>query len=113
MERDKEQNLKTLWGKEKLDNFFPRQELVDEMRKLHEEHCEARQKAQEDNNMGNMGEIAEEEKELSEEGAIWARKLDGAEIDKENKILYVLEFKHTNDQREECEEGAKSVSPRA
>jgi hypothetical protein len=57
------------------------------MRKLHEEHREAKQKAQEDSDMGNAGEIAEEEKEFSEEGAIWARKLDGAAIDKENKIL--------------------------
>ena len=31
LERDKEQMLKTLWGKEKLDFFFSRQELVDEM----------------------------------------------------------------------------------
>jgi hypothetical protein len=30
--------------------------------------------------MGNAGEIAEEEKEISEEGAIWARKLDGAAV---------------------------------
>ena len=27
---DKEQTLKTLWTEEKLDDFFPRQELVDE-----------------------------------------------------------------------------------
>jgi hypothetical protein len=39
LERDKEHTLKTLWRKEKLDDLFPRQELVDEMRKLHEEHC--------------------------------------------------------------------------
>ena len=57
--------------------------------------------------MGDAGEIAEEEKEFSEEGAIWARKLDGAVIDKENKILYVLEFKRTTDQREEYEKGAR------
>ena len=37
LERDKEQTLKTLWEKEKLDKFFPRQELVEEMHKLHEE----------------------------------------------------------------------------
>ena len=30
-ERDKEQTLKTLWREEKLDEFFPRQELVEEM----------------------------------------------------------------------------------
>ena len=48
---DKEQTLKTLWGKEKLDECFPRQELVDEMRKLHEEHREAKRKAQEDIDM--------------------------------------------------------------
>ena len=29
LERDKEQTLKTLWEKEKLDDYFPRQELVD------------------------------------------------------------------------------------
>ena len=46
-------------------------------------------------------ETAEEEKEFSEEGAIWARKLDGAAIDKEKKILSVLEFKRTTDLREE------------
>ena len=45
--------------------------------------------------------------EFSEEGAIWARKLDGAAIDKEKKIRYVLEFKRTTDQREEYEEGAR------
>ena len=57
--------------------------------------------------MGDAGETAEEEKEFSEEVAIWARKLDGAVIDKEKKILYVLEFKRTTDQREEYEEGAR------
>ena len=31
----------------------------------------------------------------------------GAAIDKENKILYVLEFKRTTDQREEHERGAR------
>ena len=48
---------KTLWGKEKLDNFLPRQELVDELRKLHEEHREAKRKAQEDSGVGDAGEI--------------------------------------------------------
>ena len=56
--------------------------------------------------MGDVGETAEEEKEFSEEEAIWGRKLDGAAIDKENKILYVLQFKRTTYQREEYEEGA-------
>jgi hypothetical protein len=37
------------------------------MRKLHEEHHEAKQKAQEDSNMGNTEEIAEEENELQRE----------------------------------------------
>ena len=80
---------------------------MDEMRKLHEEHREAKRKVQEDSDMGDEGEIAEEEKDFSEEGAIWARKLDGAAIDKENRILYVLEFKRTTDQREEHERGAR------
>ena len=31
--------------------------------------------------MGDAGETAKEEKEFSEEEAIWARKLDGAAID--------------------------------
>ena len=90
LESDKEQKLKSLWGKEKLDDFFPslRQELVGEMRKLHEKHCEAKRKARKDSDMGDAGETAEEEKEFSEEGAIWARKLDGLVIDKENKIQY-------------------------
>jgi hypothetical protein len=95
LERDKEQTLKTLWGEEKLHDFFPRQDLVEEMHKLHEEHRETKRKAREDSDMGDAGETDEEEKEFSEEGAIWARKLDGAAIDKENKILYVLEFKRT------------------
>ena len=80
MESDKEQTLKTLWGEEKLNDFFPRQELVDEMHKLHEEHREAKRKAREDSDMGDAGETAEEEKEFSDEEAIWARKLDGAAI---------------------------------
>ena len=90
LERDKEQTLKTLWGKEKLDDFFPREELVDEMRELHEEHRETKRKAREDSDMGDAGETAEKEKEFSEEGAIWARKLDRAAIDTEKKMLYVL-----------------------
>ena len=45
--------------------------------------------------------------DAGEEEGIWARKLDGAAIDKENKILYVLEFKRTTDQKEEYEEGAR------
>jgi hypothetical protein len=61
--------------------------------------------------MGDAGkpQTAEEEKEFSEEGAVWARKLDGVVIVKENKIQYVLEFKHATDQREEYEasEGAR------
>ena len=36
-----------------------------------------------------MGETAEEEKEFSEKGAIWVRKLDGLAIDKKEKILPV------------------------
>ena len=78
LERNKEQTLKTLWREEKLDEFFPRQELV---HKLHEEHREAKRKAREDSDMGDAGETAEEEKEFSEEEAMWARKLDGAAID--------------------------------
>ena len=77
------------------------------MRKLHEEHREAKRKVREDSDMGEAGETAEEEEEFSEEGAIWTRKLDGVAIDKENKILYVLEFKRTTDHREEYEEGAR------
>ena len=57
--------------------------------------------------MGDAGETAKEEKEFSEEEAIWARKLDGSAIHKKNKILHVLEFKRTTDQREEYEEGAR------
>ena len=52
LEHDKEQTLKTLWGEEKLDEFFPRQDLVDEMHKLHEEHRESKRKAREDSDMG-------------------------------------------------------------
>ena len=60
LERDKEQTLKTLWREEKLDDFFPRQELVDEMHELHEEHREAKRKAREDSDtmMGDAGETA-------------------------------------------------------
>ena len=100
LERDKEQTLKTLWKEEKLDEIFPEQDLVEEMHKLHEEHREAKRKAREDSDIGDAGETAKEEKKFSEEEAIWARKLDGVVIDKENKILYVLEFTHTSDHRE-------------
>ena len=62
--------------------------------------------------MGDAGETAKEEKEFSEEEAIWARKLDGHAINKVKKILYVLEFKHTTDQREEYEEGARAQAER-
>ena len=85
LQRNKEQTLKTLWEKEKLDDFFPRQELVDEMNKLHEDHREAKLKAREDSYMGDAGETAEEEKEFSEEETICSRKLDGTAIDKESK----------------------------
>jgi hypothetical protein len=108
LECEKEKTLRTLWREEMLDEFFPREELVDEMRKIHEEHREAKQKAQEDSDMGKAGDMAEEEEEFSEEGAIWARKLDGAAIDEKEKILYVLEFKRTTDQREEYEVRAKA-----
>jgi hypothetical protein len=49
---------------------------------------------------------------FSEEGAIWARKLDGVAIDKKEKILYILEFKRTTHQREECEERARARAKR-
>ena len=60
---------------------------MEEMHKLHEEHREAKRKAREDINMGDAGETAEEEKEFSEKEAIWARKLDGAVIDKKKKSV--------------------------
>ena len=85
LERDKEQTLKTLWREEKLDDFFPRQDLAEEMHKLHEEHREAKRKVREDSDMGDAGETAEEEKEFSEEEAIWARKLDGAAATRKRK----------------------------
>jgi ribonuclease HI len=112
LECEKEKTLRTLWREEMLDEFFPREELADEMRKIHEEHREAKQKAQEDSDMGKAGDMAEEEEEFSEEGAIWARKLDGAAIDEKEKILYVLEFKRTTDQREEYEVRAKARAER-
>ena len=62
LERDKEQTLKTLWREEKLDDFFPKQDLVtprEEMHKLHEEHREAKRKAREDSEMGDAGETAD------------------------------------------------------
>ena len=45
---------------------------------------------------------------MSISNSIWARKLDRSVIDKKEKILYVLEFNRTTDQREECEERARA-----
>ena len=98
LERDKEQTLKTLWGKEKLDDFFPRQELVNYqrcasyMRSIVKRHGKREKRA-----IWGMQERQPRRKSSSTRKEQWARKLDGAAIDKEHKILYVLEFKRTTD----------------
>ena len=108
LERDKEQTLKTLWGKEKLNDFFPRHDLasVDEMRKLHEEHREAKRTAREDSDMG-MRERQPRRKRSSARKEQYGQESWTGLRSTRNKILYVLEFKRPTDQREEYEEGAR------
>ena len=98
--------FRTVWKDAELHNVFPvKQVEVEEMRRRQARKAREKEARQEE------GDGRDEHKEVEvrmeeEEKSMWDRKADGVAIDRGKKILYLLEFKRTTDQRADFEKKA-------
>ena len=97
---DKDRQLHTLWKETKIGEILPWDDIEEEAEKLIASRREERRAS--DSNQANQqrdDEPVGDEKEPSEEVIFGQRRPDSLAIDWTNKMVYVLEFKRTSDQR--------------
>ena len=103
----KEKKIRTIWREEGLDDIFPPEQVeVEEERRRKARKARGKEARQEEGD-GRDEQEEDEVRTQEEEEDVWNRKADGAAIDREKKILYLLEFKRRmTDQREDFEKKA-------
>jgi hypothetical protein len=85
---------------------FPKEKVeIEEMRRRQARKAREKEARQEEED-GRDEHEGQEVRMEEEEKSMWDRKADGVEIDRRKKILYLLEFKRTTDQRADFEKRA-------
>jgi hypothetical protein len=108
---DKDRQLKQLWTETKIGDILPWDEIADEAERLLESDQANRQvpdddhvdKEQEDDQV-----VDRDETDPYHEVIFGRRRPDSVAVDWTSKVLYVLEFKRTSDQRQNYRERGES-----
>jgi hypothetical protein len=106
---DKDRQLHTLWKETKIGEILPWDDIEEEAEKLIASRREERRAS--DSNQANQqrdDELVGDETESYEEVIFGQRRPDSLAIDWTNKMVYVLEFKRTSDQRRDYRERGES-----
>ena len=102
----KEKTFRTIWREAELEEFFPQEQVEREERRRRQARKAREEEARQEEREGREEHEEEEEKMEEEEKSMWDRRADGVAIDRGKKILYLLEFKRTSDQRADFEKKA-------
>jgi hypothetical protein len=95
----KEKTFRTVWREAELEDVLPKEQVdMEEMRRRQARKAREKEARQEEGD-GRDEHEREEVRMEEEEKSMWDRKADGVAIDRGRKILYLLEFKRTTDQR--------------
>ncbi len=108
---DKDRQLKQLWTETRIGDILPWDEIADEAERLLESDQVNRQvpdddpvdKEQEDDQV-----VDRDERDPYNEVTFGRRRPDSITVDWTSKVLYVLEFKRTSDQRQNYRERGES-----
>jgi hypothetical protein len=108
---DKDRQLKQLWTETRIGSILPWDDIEDEAERLLESDEGTRQTATDthvDQDLGNDQGVEWEETDSYNEVIFGRRRPDSIAIDWNNKILHVLEFKRTSDQKHTYRERGES-----
>jgi hypothetical protein len=106
---NKDRQLHTLWKETKIGEILPWEDIEEEAEELiARSRVERRASASNQANQQREDESGGDEKDPSEEVIFGQRRPDSLAIDWTNKMVYVLEFKRTSDQRRDYREKAES-----
>jgi uncharacterized protein YacL (UPF0231 family) len=106
---DKDRQLHILWKETKIGEILPWEDIEEEAEELiARSRVERRASASNQANQQREDESGGDEKDPSEEVIFGQRRPDSLAIDWTNKMVYVLEFKRTSDQRRDYREKAES-----
>jgi hypothetical protein len=92
-----------MWKVTEIGNVLPWEDIDDEAERLLEMRSASQNAKTEDNDNGEQEcaqEIGRDETESYDEVIFWRRRPDSVLVDWANKVLFVLEFKRTLDQRD-------------
>jgi hypothetical protein len=109
---DKDRQIKQLWTETRIGNLLPWDKIADEAERLFASGQANRQvpdddhvdKEQENDQVVDRDEITDPYTEV----VFRRRRPDSGTVDWASKVLYVLKFKHTSDQRENYRERGES-----
>ncbi len=97
--------LHTLWKETNIGKILPWDDIEEEAEKLIAKKREEKQAWSSDKTSQQRDdELIDDEKEPSEEVIFGQRRPDSLAIDWNNKMVYVLEFNRTSDQRKDYRE---------
>jgi hypothetical protein len=102
----KEKTFRTIWREAELREFFPQEQVEREERRRRQARKAREEEARQEERDGREEHEEEEVRTEEEEKSMWDRRADGVAIDRGKKILYLLEFKRTTDQRADFEKKA-------
>ena len=106
---DKDRQLHTLWKETKIGEILPWDDIEEEAEELiARRRVERRASVSNQANQQREDESGGDEKDPSEEVIFGQRRPDSLAIDWINKMVYVLEFKRTSDQRRDYREKGES-----
>ena len=108
---DKDRPLKQLWTETRISNILPWDEIADEAERLLESD-QANRQALDDDHVDKEQEddqvVDRDETDPYNEVMFGRRRPDSIAVDWTSKVLYVLEFKRTSDQRQNYRERGES-----
>jgi hypothetical protein len=95
---DKDKQLEKLWAETKIGDILPWDEIADELERLLEID-QATRRPPDDDQAEDDQEVDRDETDTNNETIFGRRRPDSIAVEWSSKVLYVLEFKRTSDQR--------------
>ena len=111
LEKTKDRQLKPLWRETRIGDVLPWEDVADEAQRLLDINKASQNDENEDHGDGeqeNDKEVDRDETDPYNEVIFGRRRPDSVVVDWTNKILFVLEFKRTSDQRRDYRERGES-----
>jgi hypothetical protein len=108
---DKDRQLESLWREMNIGSVLPEEDIADEAERLvviSKDGRNAAKDGRDDEELENDQEMERDGTDPYKEVIFGRRRPDSVVIDWDNKVIYVLEFKRTSDQRRDYRERGES-----